>query len=480
MKHVFLLLSYSLLCSALQAQTIHNEIPQAAYDNYANTYNYTFWDDNFKTNIGTTPRKFSIQTSSFGLNVNYKDLNIQSLNIYPTDQGATAAFAADKTAIFPQEYGGAIDFSILQDGGAIYEKSATPTSFGNSDSQMAEYGTWLNRRFVSAYFTNNPSFEFYYTGVEFTNWHNRLKITLHVRPTTNITNGQLQLAIEVPSIYSNQITDETIYSFANAADAGFAVKGGTTAETIALSGNTLQVTTAGQDLVANTSYEVSLIFYALKENVSTTYTQLSEAEAEINIQTIQNLPAANRTATTSYVADEGIHYIEVPRYGMGYNNCNQAERLQNIEVALENTSNVDKRVRLCFRQLPNVNVVGFNSILRNNNGDPAGFPLQVSKNWHGGATQLFSGSWIREYTEIIVPANATVNFDYTRTGAKWGETYSASSHQLSVVGAGIPKGGWLEAALGSFGENITHSPDYLYGNSNICDYRPFLVTNEAY
>ena len=110
--------------------------------------------------------------------------------------------------------------------------------------------------------------------------------------------------------------------------------------------------------------------------------------------------------------------------------------------------------------MPNVNVVGFNSLIRNNNGDPSGLPLQVSKNWHNGTEQLFSGSWIREYTEIVVPANTTVHFDYTKTGAKWGETYCVSSHQLSVVGAGIPRGGWLEAALGSFGESVTHSPDY--------------------
>jgi hypothetical protein len=60
-----------------------------------------------------------------------------------------------------------------------------------------------------------------------------------------------------------------------------------------------------------------------------------------------------------------------------------------------------------------------------------------------------------------------------------GEAYTASSHQLSV-GAGVPRGGWLEASLGSFGESITHSPDYEYGNTNGADIRPFLVTNKNY
>lgn len=479
MKPTFTLLLFFLFIGVIQTQTIYDEIPAVAYDNFADCYNYTFWDDNFKTNI-SDPRKFSIQTSSFSLNVNYDDLNIQSLNIHSDNQTASVAFAASKSTIFPTEYSGNIDFAILQNGLVIHEKSPTPTNFGNKDSQMAEYGTWLNRRFVSAEWTNGALVEPYFTGVEFTNWHNRLKMTLHVRPTVAIVNGQLQFSIEIPSVYSNQLNDGTIYAFANTEDAGFAVKGGTNVANVDLTGNTITVTTAAQDLVANTSYEVSIVLYAFKNNLSGTYTSLADEETEITIQTQQTLPNSNGTIMTTYVADEGIHYLDIPRYGMGYNNCNQTEQLQNIEIALENTSDIAKRVRLCFRQIPNVNVVGFNSLLRNNNGDPSGFPLQVSKNWHTTTSQLYSGSWIREYTEIIVPPQSTINFDYTRTGAKWGETYSASSHQLSVVGAGVPKGGWLEAALGSFGETITHSPDYLYGNSNICDYRPFMVTNEAY
>ncbi len=479
MKIFFTLLLSFLIVSQVQSQTIYNEIPLTAFENYCNSYNYTFWDDNFKSTI-TGPRKFTIQTSSFSMNVNYDDLTIQSLNINQSNQQANDAFAASKASIFPVEYGGNIDFAVLQNGVMIHEKRTNPTSFGPADSQMAEYGTWLNRRFVSTYFTNNPGFDFYYTGVEFTNWHNRLKMTLHVKPTVNVANGQLQFEVEIPAIYNNLLDDGTTYAFADGNDAGFAVQGGTSVDNFILSGNTITVTTASQELVANTSYEVSLVLYAATENLSTTYMNLVEEDDAVNVLANQTLPNQTQHPLISYEEDEGIHYLDIARYGMGYTNCGQVDVLQNIEVSLENTAAVDKRVRLCFRQIPNVNVVGFNSILRNNNLDPSGFPLQVSKNWHDNPKQLYSGFWIREYTEIAVPANSTVNLNYTRTGAKWGETYSASSHQLSVVGAGIPKGGWLEAALGSFGESITHSPDYLYGNSNICDFRPFMVTNEAY
>lgn len=479
MKNGFLLCVFFLIFSQLYTQTVLDEIPQEAYDNYADSYNYTFWDDNFKTNI-FGDRKFSVQTNLFSLNVNYDKLNVQSLNINQNNLCPDQAFAESKADLFPIEYGGEIDFAVLQNGTIIHKKASNPTSFGNKDSQLAEYGTWLNRRFVSVYLDNNASFDLYYTGVEFTNWHNRLKMTFHVRPTTTIINGALQFSFEIPSIYNNKYNNGATYGFANNANAGFAVEGGSTVNSLTVQGNTVTVKTNQQNLLANTSYEVSLILYVTDSNLSSTYIPLPYQERGIQIQANQTKPNTAGTVTKRFDKDEGIHYLDITRYAMGYVHCQHVDRLQNIELTLQNTTNYVKRVRLCFQQIPNINVVGFNSLIRNDNGDPSGFPLQVSKNWHTSTNQLYSGEWIREYTEIIVPPNTNLNIDYSRTGAKWGETYSVSSHQLSVVGAGIPKGGWLEAALGSFGESITHSPDYAYGNSNVCDYRPFLVTNQNY
>lgn len=459
-------------------QIIQAQIPAAAFDNLSNTYNYTYWDSNFKT-TGVAERSFTNQTSSYALNVNYTDLNINNLDITTSNVDACTAFAQPNSVLFPSANGGDIDFAILQNGSVLYSKSSTPTNAGNKDSQMAEYGTWLNRRFISTNLTNAAPVEFYFTGIEFTNWHNRFKVTFHVRPTVDIADGELQLSVEIPSVYNNTYQALPVYAFADGNDAGFAVKGGATAANTSLAGNTITVNTQAANLLANTSYEVSVVFYAIPSNLSTTYAQVPETESQINITANQTSPNTSGNSVVSYTADEGLHIIDIPRYGMGYTNCTQNEVLQNIEFSLDNTSNTDKVVRLCFRQIPSVNVVGFNSMIKNENGDPSGYPLQVSKNWHTGTSQLYSGSWIKEYTEIPVPANTTINFDYTRTGAKWGTTYGAFSHQLSVVGAGVPRGGWLEAGLGSFGETITHSPDYSYGNSNVCDYRPFLVTNQA-
>jgi len=476
----FTILAIILSVFTTSSQTILNEINEASFNNYADTYNYTYWDDSWKSSI-SHDRSFSNQTNDYALNIDFTDLSIQSLLITDATNAASLGFHALKSNIFTNNYSGNIDYSILQSGTATYEKASNPTNTGNKDSQMAEYGVWCNRRFVSGNLTNSAPIEPYFTGIEFTNWHNRFKITFHIKPTTTIVNGQLKLAIEIPAEYLNYYNSGTLHAFGTDTNKGFVIKKGDSAESISIAGTTVTVLTTAQDFVADESYEVSILFHAVKENLSTTYTTAFDSESEITITANQTAPAVSDLSNNvSYSENEGLHVIDIPRYWMGQYNCNLVDEIQAIDISMTNSETEAKSVRLCIRQVPNINVTGFNSVICNANGDPAGLPLQVSKNWHTGVVQLYSGRWIKEYTEFIIPANTTLNFQYKRTGAKWGETYSASSHQLSVVGAGIPRGGWLEAALGSFGESITHSPDYAYGNTNGADIRPFLVTNEAY
>lgn len=468
-----------LMCSNILGQVVVNGFTPASYTNVANNYNYTYWDITHK--IGANPRKFTNQTSSYNLNIDYTNLNISSLDINSANINANNAFLQANAATFPTLQSGNIDYKILQNGSVLHQKTATPTNSHIRIGQMAEYGTWLNRRVIdSLNFTGSPALYGSYSGIEFTNWHNRFKITFHLRPRTTITNGQLQLSVEIPAAFAQTFQSGAIYGFAKTANGeGFAVKAGTTVANVNVVGNVITIQTAANDLIAGTKYQMSLIFYAVKNNFSTTYSSVDDSP-NVTLAVSQNLPSIMASVPSSYAADEGLYYIDVPGYYMGYNSCSLANALQNLKLTLTNNTAADKAVKLCFRQIPGVNIVGFSSMLRNPNGDPSGIPLQISKNWHDTYNMLYSGTWTREYTEVIVPANTALKFDYTRVGAKWGGVQAAFSHQLSVVGAGVSRGGWLEAGLGSYGENITHSPDYEYGNSNICDYRPVLVTNGNY
>ncbi|WP_139958822.1 T9SS type A sorting domain-containing protein [Flavicella sediminum] len=474
---------FSLLISLLSflfcfSQNNLTTVNQDSFDNYTNSYNYTYWNNNWKSSI-TGDRSFTNYSSSYSLNINYDKLSINSLLV--NDQGLSRkeGFSLLNSAIFPSNYKGDIDYKILQNGAVAYDKSSTPTNSGTRDSQMAEYGVWTTRRFVSTNFNGTPPVNTYHTGIDFTNWHNRFKITFHLKPTENITNGQLQLSFTIPAEYTQYYNSGQLHAYA-LNNKGFVVKGGVNAESVSISGNKITVTNTQQNLIADTAYQISIVCAVFTDNLDSQYTEAFQDEQEISITASQTTPVNQEVTAISYDANEAIHYIDIPRYGMGYNNCATTEQLQSIDLVFTNATSKEKRTKLCFRQLPAINVVGFNSIICNKNGDPSGLPLQVSKNWHDGTSQFYSGAWIKEYTEIIIPANTTLSLVYKRTGAKWGETYSASSHQLSVVGSGVPRGGWLEAALGSFGENMTHSPDYEFGNTIGADLRPFLVTNEAY
>ncbi|MDO6803066.1 hypothetical protein Q4595_11460 [Wenyingzhuangia sp. 1_MG-2023] len=474
LSKIFIFLSLSFCFSQNQTTSVN----QTSFDNFTNSYNYTYWNHNWLSPI-STDRSFTNYTSSYSLNINYTKLSINSLLINNDNFSQKKGFSLLDSAIFPTNYTGDIDYAILQNGVVIYEKSNSPTNVGVHDSQMAEYGVWSNRRFISTNFNGNPPINKYYTGIDFTNWHNRFKITLHVKPTEDLTNGQLQLTIEIPSEYTQYYNYEQLHAYA-VDNKGFVLKGGMNAESININGNKITVTTKQQNLIKDRAYQISIICSVITKNLSTQFTEAFEEEQKTVITASQTNPVSQEITAISYDANEAIHYIDIPRYNMGYTNCATVDEIQSIDLKLTNKTAKNKTSRLCFRQLPAINTVGFNSMICNNNGSPSGLPIQVSKNWHEVTSQFYSGSWIKEYTEIVIPANTTLHLKYKRTGAKWGKTYTASSHQLSVVGSGVPRGSWLQAALGSFGETVTHSPDYEFGASIGADLRPFLVTNEAY
>ncbi len=466
-------------------QAVVDAIGYESYNNAKNTYNYTYWDSNWKT-AGISTRKFTNQTSSYKLSINYTGLSIASLNINSGEISPSRGFEESNAATFSTTQAGDIEVKILKDGSVFNELSASaPTRQGGQISQMADYGTWCNRRVLdSLNFTNSASVYGSYTGVEFTNWHNRFRIAFQLKLREKITDGQMQLIVDMPDAFSEVFYSDGVYGFATGKEGkGFAVKGGITADSIAVCGNTITVTTSAKTLQADTQYTLSLIFYAVKDNFCTRYANTADDGQNLSITSSQTLPDQTSSAPVSFSKDEGVYFIDVPSYNMGNNNEDNTGILQNINIEIENNEPESKRVRLCFYDNSHKNVTGFTSMIRNSNGDPSGIPLQISKNWHKTNSLLYAAipnAYSKEYTELIIPANTTLKFDYTRVGALWGNVYAASSHQLSVVGAGVPRGGWLQAALGSFGESVTHSPDYEYGNTNVCDYRPFLVTNKYY
>lgn len=111
-------------------------------------------------------------------------------------------------------------------------------------------------------------------------------------------------------------------------------------------------------------------------------------------------------------------------------------------------------------------ITGGSALLRDENGEPTGIPVQHSKNWH-------DGEWVHLYAMPLLPTGETT-LEHTFAHSRWGETYAVQHSQLSLVGWGQNQQ-WDESSIGVFGESITYDPDLTLGRAMVDDVRPFLV-----
>jgi len=455
------LLTLAIFCfGAAFSQTVLNTISSESFDALKNTYNYTYWDQSWKNSV-TGARSFTNHTSSFAMNVNYNTLNFNSLQIVAPGKTPDLGYSELHSVTFENQYAGELKYAVLQNGQefAIKPEGASAVF----DSENAEFGTWCNKRFVSTLFDKADFYTPYFTGIEFVNWHDRFRLTFHLKPAQDIENGQLKFEIDIPSQYSQKKQSGDVYGFSDGEGKGFAVKGDSGVQDVTVTGNKITVVSTTEDFVTDSSYRVGLIFYAIHQDFDNSYSTIFTKDAGPIV--------FKNGAVMNYDKDDGVHMINVPNVSLGYKNCANVNNRVLQNIVIENKSSQEKKARLCFWRQGGADITGYNSLFIDKQGNPTGFPIQTSKNWHGGATKFFSGLYIRDYTELIIPPETTMNLEYIKTGGKWGTVYGVSSDQLALSN----KAGWLEASIGGFGENLTHSTDYVFGNTMAADVRPFLV-----
>ena len=142
-------------------------------------------------------------------------------------------------------------------------------------------------------------------------------------------------------------------------------------------------------------------------------------------------------------------------------------------IVLESTATNSVSIPIAFDGP--VNTTGYITsgagMLRDENLNPIGLPIQVSKNWHEPG---YWPNWYHFYSSPVLTESATHELELTIVDSKWGETYAASHAQLSLIGWGVNQQ-WDESALGAWGESITYDPDLTLNRAMIDDVRPFLV-----
>ncbi|MFT5470041.1 MAG: hypothetical protein ACI8UO_005165 [Verrucomicrobiales bacterium] len=160
------------------------------------------------------------------------------------------------------------------------------------------------------------------------------------------------------------------------------------------------------------------------------------------------------------------------------------DSIERVRFTLSNPTDTEKTARLMFektargfRQRIGTPITGLSAILRDQDGNPTGIPVQLSKNWHndpeGG---VYSGQWFHGISQVRLPAAAEVELELVLVYGHWGGLPAASHSQLSLIGWGSNQL-WDQSALGSWGESICFEPDQVQGKCAITDVRPLMVSS---
>lgn len=158
------------------------------------------------------------------------------------------------------------------------------------------------------------------------------------------------------------------------------------------------------------------------------------------------------------------------------------DAIERVKLVLSNPSDTEQPARLLFektgpgfRQRLGAAITGMSAILRDREGDPAGIPVQLSKNWHnrpeGG---VYTGAWFHGFSFLHLPPRSETELELTLVYGHWGGLPAASHAQLCLVGWGSNQL-WDQSAMGSWGESICYEPDQVQGRCAILDVRPMMV-----
>ena len=168
----------------------------------------------------------------------------------------------------------------------------------------------------------------------------------------------------------------------------------------------------------------------------------------------------------------------VPAGGPERNN----DALERVRLVLSNPDTQEQTARLLFEKnasgmrLPiGAPITGVSAVLRDSLGQPTGIPVQISKNWHGRPEGgVYAGLWLHGFSQVHLPAGATIELELTLAYGHWGGVAAASHAQLCLIGWGSNQL-WNQSALGAWGESICYEPDQAQAQAGILDVRPLMV-----
>ncbi|CAK0834604.1 unnamed protein product, partial [Prorocentrum cordatum] len=189
--------------------------------------------------------------------------------------------------------------------------------------------------------------------------------------------------------------------------------------------------------------------------------------------TVFNLAGGDEELPVS-AAGAGWH-VELPQGVSSSTDVND-----NFEVVLSNNNPEPAVFRMLFHDDQPRGITGVAVFLRNHSsGEPSGFHVQISKNWHTSSGQEglapYDGMWLTTAVVLRVPAQSSLTMQLIQAYTWFNSLHSVSHAQLSLIGWGS-NGHWEEVGLASGGESITYEPCAAQTRTTGgLDTRPFLT-----
>ena len=459
--------SASVTVAATTAAAVVNAIPGQTFANVAD-FGFMWWSN------GQASATYAIKTSRYAMEFNR--ISLSPVALFPLANAGTESAVLTESAAtsFPAAPPVSVSCLVITNGTSTNTVSATAKS---GDVQLVECGKFFQRRYQKVS-VGSLLVDTNQTGLEVAAWPDRISFVLRVVPKVAVANGVIEMKFGLTNTFNTLLSSGAGGALQAADGSGFAFLKSTGSSTIAIdpTNSVVTVRTTISNWATNQEKSVGLVIYPAAADTATVLDQAVATETTpLALGVSRIVPASGGALSATYDADRGWHNITLPSSGTAGDNG-----ILRVRVAVTNNTASARVVRLNFNGVP-FYIPGLTAVLRDNDLNPIGIPVQLSKNWHKKTpAERFEGEWFHGLTMLTVPANTNLRFELTMAGQNWGGLPAATHSQLSVIG--YDDNGnqqWDEAALGNFGESLCYDAEHSLTDNDGTDSRPILLLNSS-
>jgi hypothetical protein len=429
-------------------------------------YTYMWWAKGLRD----SDQVFDIQTSGYGLSFDYNDFDIVTFAPIANPPAEADVLTQDNTII--DNLPAAHLRCMVESGGVQY--SAVSTGGQTANCMLVESGKYFQRRWMEDINLESgaPAGQMNF---EIAAWPDRISFILYFTPQVAISNGALLMELDLDDAFSTVMQSGIVKGLADAqGKKGFIFTSDYSAAQITCSGPTatcsMRFNYTG-NWPAGEERSVALIVYPEARDSMSKIAEVAGAESSLITINAQQVNPSVYSLSSNYEKRYGWYKVTLRN-----DSCSGNDRIERVNFSVTNPGTQPRPVRLSFYKSGSVcGITGISAMLCDNQYNPLGVPVQLSKNWHSATPpKRYQGGWFRGLSMLTVPTQTTLNLNYTSVTAHWGGVAAASHAQLCLIGWGVNQL-WDESAIGSWGESITYDPDINLNRSMVDDVRPLMV-----